>query len=153
MNIFLKIYLLAFSLINLGIAWDEAWWIAVCRGSRFDQATRWSSPYTDNYVQPVNSPFDGDMREDLTKWGYTQSENSQFCDFDTFWGLGKAFSGLGMDARSNNRYGPNRCYQVGHGDPMKKYPNGASWPLSEQTYTAPGGRVNRVSMLIRAPIS
>jgi hypothetical protein len=157
MKLLIVICLVAFSIINLGFAQclptEEEWWTSVCRGERLDQAMTWLPPQADNYLQPINSLFDGVMRKDLTKWGYTQAEMSQMCDFDTFWGLQKAFSSLGMDARSNDNHGPNRCFHVSNGDPMKRYPNGAPWALSDQTYTAPGGRVHKVCSYTSPPLN
>ncbi|EDU42564.1 conserved hypothetical protein [Pyrenophora tritici-repentis Pt-1C-BFP] len=97
------------------------------------------------YAAPINSPWDGNMYRELAQWGYTESERSQMCDFDAFWGLDKAFEGIRMDPRSTQRQGPNKCFHVGHGDPHKTRPDGSHWQLSEQTYVAPGGRVNRVT--------
>lgn len=126
----------------------DAWWYSVCRGSRLSQAMVWSPPYANDYLDPIDSPWDGVMHQELAQWGYMESERSQLCDFGTFWGLGRAFGSLGIDPRSNFNHGPNRCFRVSHGDPTRKRPDSRSWPLSEQTYISPHGRSNRVSSSI-----
>ncbi|CAG5159500.1 uncharacterized protein ALTATR162_LOCUS5613 [Alternaria atra] len=123
----------------------DAWWYSVCRGSRLSQAMVWSPPYATDYLDPIDSPWDGVMHQEFAQWGYMESERSQLCDFGTFWGLGRAFGSLGIDPRSNFNHGPNRCFRISHGDPTRKRPDGRSWPLSEQTYISPNGRSNRVT--------
>ena len=153
----LAIFVLVLSILRTGatqqLATAEEWWHSVCRGERLDQAMMWPSPYADSYLQPINSPWDGYMYKELAQWGYVEFGRSQMCDFDTFWGLDEAFKGLGMDPQSTQRNGPNICTQVSHGDPQKLRPDGSFWKLSEQTYTAPGGRINRVcSLRMHKPI-
>lgn len=124
----------------------DEWWYSVCRGSRLNQAMVWSPPHANDFLDPIDSPWDGVMHQELAQWGYTESERSQLCDYGTFWGLGSAFGSLGIDPRSNFNHGPNRCFRVSHGDTTRKRPDGRSWPLSEQTYISPDGRSNRASL-------
>jgi hypothetical protein len=115
-------------------------------GIRSVVAMVWSPPYANDFLDPIDSPWDGVMHQELAQWGYTESERSQLCDYGTFWGLGRAFGSLGIDPRSNFNHGPNRCFRVSHGDTTRKRPDGRSWPLSEQTYISPDGRSNRASL-------
>jgi hypothetical protein len=127
---------------------QDEWWYSVCRGSRLTQAMVWSPPHANDFLDPINSPWDGVMHEELAEWGYAESERSQLCDFGTFWGLGRAFGALAIDPQSNFNHGPNRCFRVSHGDATRRRPDGRTWPLSEQTYISPdGGRKGQVNVL------
>jgi hypothetical protein len=106
------------------LATNEEWWHSACRGGRLVQAMVWSSPHANEFLDPISSPWDGTMHQELAQWGYSESEKPQLCEFDTYWGLGRAFRGLGIDTRSNFNHGPNRCFHISHGDPTLKRPDG-----------------------------
>ncbi|KAL6706277.1 hypothetical protein ACN47E_005567 [Coniothyrium glycines] len=90
------------------------------------------------YINPVNSQWDGNLTSEFSKWGYVESERAQLCDFDTFWGMGRAFHALGLDAASSWRGGSNQCLYVGHGDSLKKDANGRVIPIPKQRYNVDG---------------
>lgn len=76
-------------------------------------ATMLAWPYT-------QSPWDGDLRDDLKKWGYRDDfegdvDVNEHCAFDKK-GLGDAFTDIGVDARSSAQGGPNHCFYITHSD-------------------------------------
>jgi hypothetical protein len=64
---------------------DPDWTKAVCRGRNLLKAMVLDEAETAKYLQwpYAESPWDGDLREALGKWGYRQGEYAdQQCDFD-----------------------------------------------------------------------
>ncbi|KAH6639023.1 hypothetical protein C7974DRAFT_410019 [Boeremia exigua] len=79
-----------------------------------DAAALLEWPYT-------QSPWDGDLREELKKWGYKDDfekdpEINKQCDFDKTHEMADAFRDLGVDSRSALEGGPNHCFYVEHMD-------------------------------------
>jgi len=79
-----------------------------------DAAALFEWPYT-------QSPWDGDLREELKKWGYKDDfekdpEINKQCDFDKTHEMADAFRDLGVDSRSALEGGPNHCFYVEHMD-------------------------------------
>jgi hypothetical protein len=77
-------------------------------------ATTLSWPY-------VQSPWDGDLKSELRKWGYLDDErkhkeNDNQCDFDKTHEMANAFKDLNIDPRSARAGGPNHCFYVEHKD-------------------------------------
>jgi hypothetical protein len=73
-------------------------------------ATTLSWPY-------VQSPWDGDLKSELRKWGYLDDhgkhkENDNQCEFDKTHEMANAFKDLNVDPRSAGTGGPNHCFYV-----------------------------------------
>lgn len=106
---------------------------AVCRGIKLSWAMQLPSALASQFLIPINSPFDGDLRDDLHHWGYTEvSVQGYLCDFDTTHHLEVAFHELGVNPRSEKRGGPNHCFHVQH--QYMDHP----LPVREQGYWADG---------------
>ena len=110
-----------------------------------EAATTLEWPYT-------QSPWDGDLKPELKKWGYkeinSEMNTGEFtdidkeCDFDRH-ELTDAFAGLCVDARPAGRGGPNHCFYVEHmhGPTVLPDEDGdiPEWP-EEQYYEADGNK-------------
>lgn len=102
---------------------------AICRGIRLSWAMQLPADSASQFLTPIDSPFDGDLRDALHHWGYTETPvQGYLCDFDTTHHLETAFRALGVDPRSERRGGPNRCFHVEH-----QYTDHAL-PVREQLY-------------------
>jgi hypothetical protein len=95
-------------------------------------------PYT-------QSPWDGDLKSELRKWGYPDDENiheqaDDLCDFENHHHMRRAFDELGVDARSGGQGGPNHCFKLQHSDnPAVRLDEDGNMPLpSEQRYEVDG---------------
>ncbi|KAH7396084.1 hypothetical protein BKA66DRAFT_484836, partial [Pyrenochaeta sp. MPI-SDFR-AT-0127] len=97
---------------------------------------RWSEPQANSFLEPLHSPWDGNLIKEFALWGYTESFHSILCDFDETWNLDVAFRGLGIDPRSTARGGSNQCFVVQHGSRTS--------PMILQRYYV-GGREYRVT--------
>jgi hypothetical protein len=81
-----------------------------------------TDPHThDPTIQTVQSTFDGDMKEEFTKWGYFEdpAEHAKIdkeCDFATYHKIKRAFDELGIKTESEANSGPNECVQLDHRD-------------------------------------
>jgi len=117
---------------------EEQWWSAVCRGERLDQAMTWPDPQANAYIEPLHSPWDGNLTTELFEWGYTEFETEQICNFDAFWGLAGVFQSLGIDSKSGMEGEWNSCFGVSHGDAQLRKLDGSVWPLREQIYSVDG---------------
>lgn len=67
----------------------------------------------------LESPWDGDLKSELRKWGYNDDdeknkENDDQCDFDKTHEMSEAFSALKVDPRSAGQGGPNHCFYIEH---------------------------------------
>lgn len=93
----------------------DPFYAAVCRGLRLSWAMQLPSEPASQFLTPIDSPYDGDLRDDLHHWGYTEIPvQGHLCDFDITHHLEVAFRELGVDPRSEKRGGPNRCFHVEH---------------------------------------
>jgi hypothetical protein len=122
---------------------DPDWTKAVCRGRNLLKAMVLDEAETAKYLQwpYAESPWDGDLREALGKWGYRQGEYAdQQCDFDKVYHFGTALNALGIDAKPADQGGSNRCYYVQHNDgpTVIPGPNGQRLPPSQQKYMVDG---------------
>ncbi|KAJ8106913.1 hypothetical protein OPT61_g9226 [Boeremia exigua] len=100
---------------------EAIWCKAKSRGYQLMQAMRLDDeeaattldwPYT-------QSPWDGDLRDELEKWGYKDDfeddeEIDKQCDFDKTHEMADAFKDLGVDPRSKGQGGSNQCFYVEH---------------------------------------
>lgn len=106
-----------------------------------DSIARWFFKDFPNFQETCQSPFDGDGREDLARWGFDDSEKlrkevEKECDFDAYHGIKPAFDELGLDTKAEKDGGPNKCFKINHrdGPAIKRLPDG-SLPLeSNQCY-------------------
>lgn len=69
----------------------------------------------------VQSPFEGDMKQDLATWGYLDTDElhqsrDAACKFKETHKLGNVFTELNTDPRSAGEGGPNHCFYVQHSD-------------------------------------
>ncbi|KAJ4347557.1 Mitochondrial import inner membrane translocase subunit tim8 [Ascochyta clinopodiicola] len=67
----------------------------------------------------MQSPWDGDLKPELRKWGYLDDDEKHEevddqCDFDRTHEMGDAFKDLQVDPRSAGNGGPNHCFYVEH---------------------------------------
>lgn len=116
---------------------------AVCRGIKLSWAMQPPAPFASQFLSPIESIFDGDMRDALHHWGYTEIPvQGYLCDFDTTHHLDTAIFNLGIDPGSERRGGPNQCWHVEH--PYRDHPA----PVAQQGYWADGRRY-RVNPLAR----
>ncbi|KAF1363730.1 hypothetical protein EJ07DRAFT_102527 [Lizonia empirigonia] len=93
----------------------------------------------------VQSPWDGDLREELRKWGYQDDEETHqqadlMCDFRIVHSMEHSFEQLHIDPRSAGQGGPNRCFELRHQDgPAVLRLDDGSLPLvRDQVYVAEG---------------
>ncbi|KAH6881665.1 hypothetical protein BKA58DRAFT_371966 [Alternaria rosae] len=84
MRLFLAFFLI-FLIVNNGaaaqrLATPEEWWHWACRGGRLVQAMVWPAPHANEFLDPISSPWDGNMAYELAQWGYSVSERPQLCE-------------------------------------------------------------------------
>jgi hypothetical protein len=122
---------------------DEDWEKAVCRGTNLLKAMVLDEAETSQFLQwpYTESPWDGDLREALGKWGYSQEEYAdKACDFEEKYHFGTALQALGIDAKPADQGGSNHCYFLQHNDgpSVRPGPDGHRLPIGEQKYTVDG---------------
>jgi len=133
---------------------DEIWTKAHCRGAKLFAAMSASEAQQLNILQwpYIQSKWDGDLHYELEEWGYRDSEELHrnadvFCDFSgPFHELGTAFKAMGIDPKSAEFGGPNKCWHVEHqnGPAVKKRKEDGKMPeVQDQRYHV-GGREYRV---------
>lgn len=136
----------------LGVDGPSAWESAVEYGRTLnsamksnDQVARWFFKDHPNFAETVQSPFDGDLREELKTWGYMDNEvlSNQIkndCDFDESHDIKRAFDELGLDTKAAKDGGPNQCYRVDHhsGPNIKLNEDGTLPPETRQFYEVCG---------------
>lgn len=117
-----------------------------------DSVARWFFKDFPNFHETCQSPFDGDGREELRKWGFDDSEAlskeiEKDCDFDKYHGIKAAFDELGLDARAEKDGGPNKCFKINHrdGSAIKRLPDG-TLPSEANQYYEVCGKEYRVSV-------
>ncbi|CBX92211.1 hypothetical protein IAQ61_000390 [Plenodomus lingam] len=86
-----------------------------------DSIARWFYKDYPDFADTVQSPFDGDLREELRKWGYNDNDAlskliEKDCDFDAYHHIKPAFDELGLDTRAMKDGGPNVGFRVDHQD-------------------------------------
>lgn len=123
---------------------EGVWNKAKCRGQKLLLAMTMDPDIAAKYVSPIQSPWEGDLIEEMNTWGYKDDSAPPFvdkkCQFSTHHGLSRAFEGLGIDPRSRGEGGPNRCYRIVHqsSPAVQKLPDGKFPPTEEQRYTVAG---------------
>ncbi|KAF2036553.1 hypothetical protein EK21DRAFT_105869 [Setomelanomma holmii] len=84
------------------------WSRAVCKGERLLAAMQYDHDKLakSGVVVPVESPWDGELRQEMRDWGYkdfTEADNDLLdfgCQFDN-WGFTAAFQALGISSKSS----------------------------------------------------
>ncbi|EDU46732.1 conserved hypothetical protein [Pyrenophora tritici-repentis Pt-1C-BFP] len=70
-----------------------------------DSVARWFFRNSPNFADTCQSPFDGDGREELKKWGFDDRDElskgvEKECDFDNYHHIKSAFEELGLDTKA-----------------------------------------------------
>ncbi|CAE7194196.1 hypothetical protein P3342_009594 [Pyrenophora teres f. teres] len=114
-----------------------------------DSVARWFFKNFPNFADTCQSPFDGDGREELRKWGFDDSDElsksvENECDFDKYHHIKSAFDELGLDTKASKDGGPNHCFKIDHrnGPAIKRNPDG-SLPSEENQYYDACGKTYR----------
>lgn len=116
-----------------------------------DSVARWFFKYFPNFADTCQSPFDGDGRKELRKWGFDDSDElskdvEKECDFDNYHHIKSAFDELGLDARASKDGGPNHCFKINHlNGPAIKRDEDGSLPSEENQYYDVCGKTYKVS--------
>jgi hypothetical protein len=77
--------------------------------------------------QTVQSPHEGDLKDILAKWGYSDYDDDakkkrtidMDCDFERTHSLKRAFDALGIRTGSAGKARPNQCFQIDRKDGPK----------------------------------
>jgi len=139
---------------------DAIWNNAVCKGEKLRRAMMLDEYDARKLLawSHVQSEWDGNLKEELKKWGYSESDQvaggnvDNECNFSVAYTLSSAFKELEIDTRPAGMGGPNRCYQFKHrdGPTVIRGPGGTLPPVTEQYYEADGKRY-RVGVFKRHP--
>ncbi|KAI8934288.1 hypothetical protein NX059_009028 [Plenodomus lindquistii] len=86
-----------------------------------DSIARWFYKDYPEFAETVQSPFDGDLREELKMWGYNDNDElskkiDKDCDMDAYHHIKVAFDELGLDTRAKKDGGPNVGFRIDHQD-------------------------------------
>ncbi|KAI4609228.1 uncharacterized protein J4E87_011057 [Alternaria ethzedia] len=110
-----------------------------------DNIARWLFKDFPQYAETCQSPFTGDGRADLAKWGFDDSDAlsekiKNECDFDAYHKIKAAFDEIGLDTKAAKDGGPNRCFKVNHrdGPAIKRDEKGELPNEAKQYYDATG---------------
>ncbi|KAJ4993439.1 hypothetical protein SVAN01_00987 [Stagonosporopsis vannaccii] len=133
---------------------EAIWCKAKSRGVQLTKAMMMSDQEAATVLQwpYMQSPWDGDLREDLKKWGYRDdfegdADIDKQCDFDKTQEMADAFKDLGVDPRSAMAGGPNHCYYVEHNDgPAVHRDENGELPYHEEQYYTADGKELRVTV-------
>jgi len=115
-----------------------------------DNIARWIFKDFPQYTETCQSPFTGDGRADLAKWGFDDSDAlsekiKNDCDFDAYHKIKAAFDEIGLDTKAAKDGGPNRCFKVNHRDgPAIKRDEKGELPNEVKQYYDVCGREYRV---------
>ncbi|CAN9224458.1 unnamed protein product [Alternaria sp. RS040] len=122
-------------------ATDKAWFESQCRGAKLMFASTQNPPEAIRFVNPLTSPWDGDMKHELATWGYKEdvSDPDGECEIGA---LQPMLDELKLSKVNNLHGGPNHCFSVFHADSdiVEKDPQGRMPPRKKQYYTANGRR-------------
>ncbi|CAN9253875.1 unnamed protein product [Alternaria alternata] len=121
-----------------------------------DSVARWFFKDFPQFAETCQSPFTGDGKAELAKWGFDDSDalsatvakecdfdgyhKIKECDFDGYHKIKAAFDELGLDTRSSKDGGPNHCFKVNHRDgvAIKRNEDGSLPSEAKQYYDATG---------------
>ena len=109
-------------------AWDKAvvsgghLWAGMRSDDRMASFFFRTDPHVpDPLIQSVQSPYDGDLKDEIKKWGYNENDDvnakiDKECDFEAYHHLKRAFDDLGIKTASKANSGPNQCFEINHYD-------------------------------------
>ncbi|KAG9387779.1 Vacuolar amino acid transporter protein 1 [Pyrenophora tritici-repentis] len=133
------------------VADNDLWTLAVARGAKLLQGMKASDTEAATLYglgTTAESPFDGDLIDELREWGYNDDNDALAkqadpeCNFDSRDGhmLAKAFRELKIGTKSKNKGGPNQCFLIEHFDgPAVKKGDGGQLPAkTDQRYDVCG---------------
>lgn len=131
---------------------EQIWCKAKSRGVQLTKAMMMNDQEAATLLQwpYAQSPWDGDLKYELTKWGYkeTGSEDKQTdaaCDFDKTHEMGDAFKGINVDPRPAGQGGPNHCFYIEHmNGPTVFRDEDGELPFEEDQYYPVEGKKLRV---------
>ncbi|KNG47995.1 hypothetical protein TW65_05336 [Stemphylium lycopersici] len=110
-----------------------------------DSVARWFFKDFPNFHETCQSPFEGDGREELAKWGFDDSDElskevEKDCDFETYHHIEATFQELGLDTKAAKDGGPNKCFKINHrdGPAIKRLPDGSLPSEANQYYDVCG---------------
>ncbi|KAI4640243.1 uncharacterized protein J4E79_011824 [Alternaria viburni] len=116
-----------------------------------DSVARWLFKDFPQYAETCQSPFTGDGRADLAKWGFDDSDAlsekiKNECDFDAYHKIKATFDEIGLDTKAAKDGGPNRCFKVNHRDgPAIKRDEKGELPNEAKQYYDVCGREYRAT--------
>lgn len=118
-----------------------------------DNVARWFFKDFPNFHETCQTPFEGDGREELAKWGFDDSDElskevEKDCDFEKYHHIETAFQELGLDTKAAKDGGPNKCFKINHrdGPAIKRLPDG-SLPSEANQYYDVCGKEYRVRLV------
>lgn len=128
--------------IDTAAEWQKAW----CKGSKLSLGMIKPEAQAVNFVTPVRSPWDGDLRDSFAKWGYCEIPNQRndLCDFGPEQhNIARAFRDLGIETGSKGDGGPNECFHIEHkyGPTVEMDKEGKWLEVKEQSYRADGRKL------------
>jgi hypothetical protein len=119
-----------------------------------DSVARWLFKDFPQFAETCQSPFTGDGRADLAKWGFDDSDTlsasvAKECDFDAYHHIKAAFDEIGLDTRASKDGGPNYCFKVNHRDgPAIKRKEDGTLPSEARQYYDVCGKEYRVHSIL-----
>jgi hypothetical protein len=122
---------------------DVVWQKAICKGQKIFQALTTNADTAGQFINPVNSIWDGPLINELISWGYNDvsSTRDYACDFQNqgSYDLGDTFAALGIGPRSLGQGAPNWCFSIEHqnGPAVVRDVNGKLPPPEQQWYIGP----------------
>lgn len=141
---------------------NEIWESAVCRGEQLHRAMLLEEEDARKLLTwpHVQSEWDGDLKEELKKWGYSESDQvaggvlDTECNFAVTYTLSSAFKDLNIDTRPAGMGGPNRCYKFSHRDgPTVLRRSDGKLPHYSQQYYEADGKKYRARICERSTIT
>jgi hypothetical protein len=132
---------------------EQIWCKFKSRGVQLTRAMMMNDRDAANLLQwpYIESPWDGDLKSELRKWGYKEINNEDdqidaACDFDNTHEIGKAFREIRVDPRPVGQGGPNHCFYVEHMNGPTVIPDeDGEIPFEEDQYYPTDGKKYRVS--------
>jgi hypothetical protein len=129
---------------------DADWAAARCRGERLLYVMKLTDQDEASKVLQwphVQSPWDGDLKNELALWGYSEEERPDRCDFE-YNEFTTPFEALNIDPSSVAEGGGNTCYKFRHynGPTVEKTPDGKLPDKYIQKYKV-DGKEYRVSAI------
>ncbi|KAF1928402.1 uncharacterized protein M421DRAFT_160407 [Didymella exigua CBS 183.55] len=132
---------------------EQIWCKAKSRGVQLTKAMMMRDQEAATLLQwpYTQSPWDGDLKSELTKWGYQETNHADeqvdaACDFEKTHEVGDAFRDLHIDPRPAGHGGPNHCFYVEHmNGPTVILDDDGELPFEEDQYYPADGKKYRVT--------